>query len=192
MSKGQGRRRVAEPEPYQADLRKVGYVVVREVLVHHEVDELRAAFGPPTPGSTLHVEVGRDTPARERWLGLAERPPVVDLLHELLDDYDVGVHGRDPGGGAGAQGLHADRPPGRVHDVDGVTVLWMLDDFVSCNGATRVVPRSHTGGAMVPRALSQPGTRHPDEVIVTGRPGDALVFDAHLWHGGRRNASGAR
>lgn len=106
------------------------------------VEELRAAFGPATPGSTLHVGVDEHTPAKERWLSLAEHTAVVSLLDELLGDYQVTEHGRDPGKGAGRQGLHADRPPGRMHELDGLTVLWMLDDFLDVNGATRVVPHS--------------------------------------------------
>lgn len=175
-----------------AAVRDVGYVVAREILATVAVEELRNGFAPSAPRSTLHVEVGEDTPARERWLSLAEHPAVVDLLDELLRDYEVTVHGRESGKGAGAQGLHADRPPGRMHEVDAVTVLWMLDDFLDDNGATRVVPRSHRGAAAVSRGLAQPGMQHPDEVVVTGRAGDALIFDAHLWHSGRENTSGRR
>jgi len=68
----------------------------------------------------------------------------------------------------------------------------MLDDFLDDNGATRVVPRSHRGAAAVTRVLTQPGVQHPDEVVVTGSAGDALIFDAHLWHSGRENSSGQR
>ena len=123
---------------------------------------------------------------------LAEHPVMSGLLAALLGTYHVDVHGREPGERAGAQGLHADRPPGRIHDVDGITVLWALDDFTDASGATRVVPRSHRGASAVPRGLAQPKVRHPDEVVVTGRPGDALVLDAHVWHSGRENTSGAR
>lgn len=150
------------------------------------------AFAPSAPRSTLHVEIGEDTPAREAWLSLAEHPALVGLLDELLSDYEVIVHSREPGKGLGAQGLHADRPPGRMHEFDAITVLWMLDDFLDDNRATRVVPRPHRGAAAVSRALAQPGMQHPDEIVVTGRAGDALVFDAHLWHSGRENTSGRR
>lgn len=182
----------AEVDSLAASLCDVGYVVIREALTASAVEELRAAFGPATPGSTLHVEVDEQTPARDCWLSLAGHPLISELLLALLGTYQVDVHGRDPGEKAGAQGLHADRPPGRVHDFDGITVLWMLDDFIDANGATRVVPRSHRGAAAVPRHLAQPGFRHPDEVVVAGRPGDALVFDAHVWHSGRENTMGKR
>jgi ectoine hydroxylase-related dioxygenase (phytanoyl-CoA dioxygenase family) len=101
---------------------------------------------------------------------------------------------RDPLPGFGAQGLHADwlpRAPGEPFAV--VTALWMLDDFRADNGATRVVPGSHRTVGTVPRQLAQPDSRHPGEEIVTGCAGSALVFNGHLWHAGRRNASrGAR
>ena len=189
---GTSAERAAVVDRSAASLRDVGYVVIGEALAVREVEELRAAFGPATPGSTSHVVVDERTPARDRWLSLAEHPVVSGLLASLLGTYEVDVHGRDPGERAGAQGLHADRPAGRAHDVDGITVLWMLDDFTEANGATRVVPRSHRGASAVPRVLAQPTVRHPDEVVVTGRPGDALVLDAHLWHSGRENTSGER
>jgi ectoine hydroxylase-related dioxygenase (phytanoyl-CoA dioxygenase family) len=182
----------ADVQALATSIRDVGYVVVRDALGVRAVEELRAAFGPATPGSTSHVEVDERTPASDRWLSLAEQPVVSGLLTSLLGTYEVTVHGRDPGEGAGAQGLHADRPAGRVHDVDAVTVLWMLDDFLDGNGATRVVPRSHRGAAAVPRHLARPGLRHTDQIVVTGRPGDALVLDAHLWHSGQENTSGRR
>ena len=177
---------------WAAAVREVGYVVARGLLTSNAVDELRAAFGPATPGSTLHVDIDADTPNQDRWLSLARQPAVAELFSELLGDYRVKVHGRDPGERAGAQGLHADRPPGRAYQVDGITMIWMLDEFVAENGATRVVPRSHLGAAAVPRSLAQPWSSHPDEVVVTGQPGDAVIFDVHLWHSGRRNGSGMR
>ena len=192
MSRRSDRSHRTDAGAWTAALHDVGYVVARGLLDRTAVQELRAAFGPATPGSTLHVAVDERTPERGRWLSLREHPAVAELFDELLGDHQVAVHGRDPGQGAGSQGLHADRPPHRIHGIDGITVLWMLDDFLVTNGATRVVPRSHRGAAAVPRRLAQPGVRHPDEVVVTGHPGDALLFDAHLWHSGRANTSAVR
>jgi ectoine hydroxylase-related dioxygenase (phytanoyl-CoA dioxygenase family) len=169
-----------------------GWVVVRSLLDRPAIEELRAAFPAATPGSTLHVELDDATPHRARWEGLVHQPAVAALLADRLGAHEVYVHGRDPGRGAGAQGLHADRPAGRMFEVDAYTLIWMLDDFSTGNGATRVVPRSHRGAAAVPRHLAQPGLRHPDEIVVTGEAGDVLIFDAHLWHSGRRNDDGAR
>jgi hypothetical protein len=179
-------------ELWTEQLRDVGYVLARALLNTDEVHDLRCAFGPAASGSTQHVALDSRTPSRGAWLALTKHPAVTGLFDALLGDYDVTVHGRDPGPGAGGQGLHADRPAGRLHAVDAITVLWMLDDFTYENGATRVVPRSHVGAAAVPRHVAQPGTTHPDEVVVTGHSGDALIFDAHLWHSGRENTSRSR
>lgn len=169
-----------------------GHLLARSVLTRDEVDALRVAFPASTPGATLHVDPDDTTPNIEAWRGLARKPDVAALLIECLDEYGLHVHGRDPGHGAGAQGLHADRPPGRVHPVDGITLIWMLDEFTDDNGATRVVPGSHRGATAVPRHLAQPDDRHPDEIIVRGNAGDVLIFDSHLWHSGRRNLDGGR
>lgn len=192
MTSGQLPAARATVEDWIAGLDDVGYVVVPSVLDEGDVEALRAAFPPASSGSTLHVEIGDETPHVERWLALRDHPRIARLLADTLGEFDVRVHGRDPGLGGGAQGLHADRPPGRVHDIDSLTLMWMLDELTRENGATRLVPRSHRGAAAVPRALAQPEARHPDEVVILGRPGDVLIFDAHLWHSGRRNRDGAR
>ncbi len=175
-----------------AALRDQGFALLRSALRLQEVELVREAFGSPSPGSTLHEELDDRGSGGLIWETVAEHPVVTAVLDEMLEEYEVYIHGRDPGLGAGGQGLHADRPPGRHHPVDGVTVLWMLDEFTVRNGATRVVPFSHRGAAAVPKGLAQPGIVHPDEVVLTGRPGDALLLDAHLWHSGRENTSGSR
>lgn len=173
-------------------LRNDGYAVAGGLLDTREVEKLRAAFPPATVGATLHVDIDDRTPAAESWRALPHHPEVAILFGDLLGTHETRIHGSDPGRGAGAQGLHADRPPGRFHEVDAITTLWMLDDFTPENGATRIVPRSHRGASAVPRQLAQPGTAHPDEIVITGRRGDVLIFDAHLWHSGRENTCGAR
>lgn len=192
MARGVGATTWTSADAWIDPLREAGYVVVSSLLHPREVDELRETFPPETPGSTLHVEVDDQTPYVERWRSLAGHRAIRTLLADALGDYTVRLHGRDPGRGAGAQGLHADRPPGRVHNFDAITLLWMLDEFKPANGATRVVPLSHRSASAVPRRLAQPGMKHPDERIITGHPGDVLIFDAHLWHSGQENSSGVR
>jgi ectoine hydroxylase-related dioxygenase (phytanoyl-CoA dioxygenase family) len=86
------------------------------------------------------------------------------------------------------QPLHADG--GALPDAQGSWVcntLWMLDDITAENGALRVIPGSHRAGRLPAEALADPTAPHPDERILTGRAGDVLVLDAHLWHGGLAN-----
>ena len=65
--------------------------------------------------------------------------------------------------------------------------VWMLDDFTPENGATRVVPESHTWGTRPQDALADPMAPHPQEVLVTGKAGTIAVMNAHAWHGGTAN-----
>jgi ectoine hydroxylase-related dioxygenase (phytanoyl-CoA dioxygenase family) len=67
----------------------------------------------------------------------------------------------------------------------------MLDDFTRSNGATRVVPGSHTWRQRPHEVLADPTAPHPDEVLLTGPAGSIAVMNAHVWHGGTANRTGA-
>jgi hypothetical protein len=84
-----------------------------------------------------------------------------------------------------AQPWHVDA--GAIADERGYWVcntIWMLDDFTPDNGATRMIPRSHTW-----RRLPTPGNRDrlPDEQLVTGAAGTVVVMNTHMWHAGTGN-----
>jgi ectoine hydroxylase-related dioxygenase (phytanoyl-CoA dioxygenase family) len=51
----------------------------------------------------------------------------------------------------------------------------------------RVVPGSHRWGRRPQDVLKDPREVHPDERLVTGRAGDLVVMNSHLWHGGTAN-----
>ena len=87
-----------------------------------------------------------------------------------------------------AQPLHVDA--GALPDERGYWVcntVWMLDDFTADNGALRAVPGSHRWGRRPQDVLEDPRRPHPGEVLVTGRAGDLVVMNSHLWHGGTAN-----
>ena len=84
-----------------------------------------------------------------------------------------------------SQPWHADT--GAIADQRGYSVcnsVWMLDDFTTENGATRMVPRSHTW-----RRLPAPGNTDtlPEQELVTGKAGTVVIMNAHMWHGGTGN-----
>ncbi|MGH9853514.1 MAG: phytanoyl-CoA dioxygenase family protein, partial [Blastocatellia bacterium] len=62
-----------------------------------------------------------------------------------------------------------------------------LDDFTAENGAPRYVPGTHRSGRLPQDVLPDPAAPHPDEALITGRAGDVVVMNAHLWHGGTAN-----
>lgn len=89
-----------------------------------------------------------------------------------------------------SQPLHSDADHDGKPDESGYhacTSIWMLDDFTRPNGATRLVPRTHRSSKLPKEAMADANAPHPDEVILTGRAGDVLVFNGHCWHGGRVN-----
>lgn len=62
-------------------------------------------------------------------------------------------------------------------------LLWMLSDFTEENGATLVLPSSHTDGAIPQRHRGADYARfRAGAVPVTGRAGDLLVYYGQLWH----------
>ena len=68
--------------------------------------------------------------------------------------------------------------------------LWMLTSFNAENGGTLIVPGSH-------RSPNNPSGEngvdrdapHPEEINVTGGPGDVVIYDSRLWHSVAENNS---
>jgi ectoine hydroxylase-related dioxygenase (phytanoyl-CoA dioxygenase family) len=90
--------------------------------------------------------------------------------------------------GQGLQGLHADWHeavgPG---DYQVCNSIWLLDDFTTENGATRVVPGSHRWGKMPGEMMSDPAAPHPQEKLLLAPAGTVAIFNSHTWHGGTLN-----
>src|SRR3569833_4587880 len=90
--------------------------------------------------------------------------------------------------GEGNQALHSDY--GTLRD-DGsyklCNSLWLLADFTSENGATRLVPGTHRGGRLPEHEMDDPRAPHPDQLVLTAKAGTVVVFNGHMWHGGTQN-----
>src|SRR5262249_36857109 len=102
-----------------------------------------------------------------------QKPEVVALAEAMLGG-DCILHSFEsrsalPGGGK--QSLHRDMPFVESLALS-VNVVWMLDDFTSENGATRVVPGSH----LRPDGPERDRV-YPDEVIATAPAGTILLFN---------------
>lgn len=90
------------------------------------------------------------------------------------------------------QPLHADM--GGIPDEQGYWVcntIWLLDDFTTENGATRVVPRTHLLKKLPQQVLPDIFAPHPNQELVLGKAGTVVVMNAHAWHGGTANRTGA-
>ncbi len=90
--------------------------------------------------------------------------------------------------GETAQPIHADDqliPIPKPHPAIVCNSMLALTDFTVANGATRIVPGSHT-------AESPDYGRHYDTVPAEMERGSVLIWHGSLWHGGGANESPAR
>jgi hypothetical protein len=115
-----------------------------------------------------------------------ETPEVLEAVEAVLGpDFklsSLNIRSANPHNGC-AQPLHVDG--GALPDAAGSSVcnsVWMLDDFTERNGALRIVPGSHKWGR-----APEPGAKPTGETLVTGKAGDVVVMNAHMWHGGSEN-----
>jgi ectoine hydroxylase-related dioxygenase (phytanoyl-CoA dioxygenase family) len=122
-------------------------------------------------------------------------PAVLERVRHVLGPdaklSSLNARSADPHTDVG-QPLHVDM--GAVLDERGYWVcnsVWMLDDFTSENGPTRMVPGSHAWGKRPQDVLADPLAPHPDEVLLTGKAGSICVMNAHMWHAGTANRSAA-
>jgi ectoine hydroxylase-related dioxygenase (phytanoyl-CoA dioxygenase family) len=91
--------------------------------------------------------------------------------------------------GETAQPIHADDqlvPLTKPHVPTVCNTMWALTDFTEANGATRVIPGSHT-------ADGSPDYGAPYDSVAAEMPkGSVLVWHGSLWHGGGANTTGER
>jgi ectoine hydroxylase-related dioxygenase (phytanoyl-CoA dioxygenase family) len=116
----------------------------------------------------------------------AIHPLLLGVLDEVLGHYQLSAPtGIQIGPGEKAQGLHRDEGiyplPAEFPNVV-VNTMWALDDFTAENGATRLIPGSHTWV-----------DRHPTEedeadVVQAVMPAGSVIFYlGKIWHGGGAN-----
>jgi ectoine hydroxylase-related dioxygenase (phytanoyl-CoA dioxygenase family) len=118
-------------------------------------------------------------------------PQVVECVRHVLGPQiklsSLNARSADPNSDV-PQPLHIDMaalPDERGYWV--CNAVWMLDDFTPENGATRLIPGSHTWGQRPQDVLDDLLAPHPAEVLVLGKAGSIAVMNAHLWHGGTAN-----
>ena len=118
-------------------------------------------------------------------------PHMLDYVRHVLGAdcklSSLNARSADPNTDVG-QPLHVDM--GAVPDEKGYWVcntVWMLDDFTSENGPTRMIPGSHKWGTRPQDELDDPLAPHPQEVLLTGKAGSIAVMNAHMWHAGTAN-----
>lgn len=117
--------------------------------------------------------------------GLVENPSVLHLVHNILDedcvlsDCSATSIGSQTGGGA----WHVDVPLGQIQeplpDFPLTTQnVFMLDDFTTENGATRVVPGSH----LTRKKPKWSKDKIEGEVILSAPAGSVAMWLSNTWH----------
>jgi Phytanoyl-CoA dioxygenase (PhyH) len=158
-----------------------------EALFAEEGDAAGAEFKQEPGARRLANLVDKGTVFLDCILEAVVLAEVEHVLGPRFKLSSLNARAADPGEDA-AQPLHAD--VGAIPDAKGFWVcntLWMLDDFTAENGSLRAVPGSHRAGRLPQDVLADPRAPHPGEVLVTGRAGDVVIMNAHLWHAGTAN-----
>jgi ectoine hydroxylase-related dioxygenase (phytanoyl-CoA dioxygenase family) len=187
----------------EAAIRLAGCVVVEDVVAPEVMDAIDAELAPyieaTAPGGDdfagLHTRrtgalLARSTGFRD----LAAHPVVVGALDRVLGhatSYQLHLtQVIEIGPGEPAQYIHRDQwafdffpfPPG--YEVECHT-MWAMTDFTEENGATRVIPGSHTYEDRI-RTFTE-----ADTVPAEMSKGSVLLYIGSLYHGGGANRSSA-
>ena len=186
----------------QAGLDTAGYVVLERFLssellaqVRARVEELYEQEGENAGGEF------RKEPGSRRLANLVDKGEIFERLiampeilervgYVLGNDFKLSSfnarsadpHSNEP------QPLHCDA--GALPDDRGYWVcntIWLLDDFTSDNGATRVVPGSQNWKQLPQEVLSDSLALHPQEELLLAPAGSVVVMNTHAWHGGTAN-----
>ena len=187
---------------HAAAVESEGFTIVEDVIAPELVDRLVAAI------DALHAELSVQ-PAQNIFEGTCTLR-VYNLLARGKVFEEVPVHDRilpivesvlDKGclvsslssitilGGEGTQPIHADDqliPLPKPHVPLVCNTMWALTDFTEDNGATRLVPGTHTRDR-------SPDFGEPHETIgAVMKKGSVLVWNGSLWHGGGENRTSER
>ena len=183
------------------ELQRDGYVVLPRVVGAHQLAAIRRELAPFLTGRLFGRNDFEGFRTERVYALLAkaplvatlvEHPAVLELVGAILQpDYllsanlAINVHP-----GETAQALHADdgycRIP-RPREPMGVSAIWAIDDFTEDNGATEVIPGSHTWGDGEP----DPDDKRARQVTMPA--GSAVVLMGTLLHrGGANRSTGTR
>lgn len=130
-------------------------------------------------------EIFRQIFAHPLVIAAAEAVMGPDVRLSMLNAREVPPHF-----GGQRQAFHSDTDNAGKPDAQGFyscTAVWMLDPFTADNGATRLVPGTHRSGVVPAEVLPDVHAPHPQEIVLSGRPGDVAIFNGHCWHAGGVN-----
>ncbi|MEM9171868.1 MAG: phytanoyl-CoA dioxygenase family protein, partial [Pseudomonadota bacterium] len=184
-------------ETTDADLASVesqGYVVIPDILSTAELDLIRGAVEPLLHHRGRNDFEGVKTQrvyavlAKTRALDrLIDHPRILAMLDRMFQpNYllsQLQVINILPG--EKSQVLHTDDsfyPLPRPRPALGAATVWAIDEFTDTNGATTIVPGSHTWGDG-----RQPADSETQPAVMSA--GSVIFYPGTFWHGGGANRS---
>jgi ectoine hydroxylase-related dioxygenase (phytanoyl-CoA dioxygenase family) len=187
-------------------LDRQGFLVIPNVMNDDWLAGLRARFDEliakegTAAGHEVHTEAGTKRLSDlvnkgDVFDGIWTHPKLLACVHHILArPFKLSsLNAREPLQGAGQQDLHADwnrRAAEEPFHV--VNSMWLVDAFTGDNGCTRVVPGTHPSAKSAGEVLADPKAPHPEEIVLTAPAGSVMIINAHVWHGGTANRTGAR
>ena len=129
----------------------------------------------------VHGPLYESIPVHPNVLPIVERVLDPGCLISSLSSINIGP-------GETAQPIHADDqllPIPKPHPPTVCNTMWALTDFTEANGATRIIPGTHT-------SPSPDYGSHYDSIPAEMRKGSVLIWHGSLWHGGGSNQTNER
>ncbi|MCU1462146.1 MAG: Phytanoyl-CoA dioxygenase [Acidimicrobiales bacterium] len=130
----------------------------------------------------VHGVVWQRVPLHESVLPVVEGVLDAGCLISSLSSVNIGPDET-------AQPIHADDmliPIPKPHPPTVCNSMWALTDFTEANGATRIIPGTHTFDH------SPDYGQHYDSIAAEMPRGSVLIWHGSLWHGGGANHTGER
>lgn len=187
--------------PHHGELADRGYTIVENAIEPDLIDALLADV------RRLEAELDR-RPADNRfegnrttrtynllaygdvWQQVPPHPIVLELVEGVIGPQCLisSLASISLAPGETAQVIHADdqvQPLAKPHVATVCNSMWALTDFTEANGATRVVPGSHTW--QNPDYFA--GDAEVDTIAAEMSAGSVLVWHGSTWHGGGANTT---
>jgi hypothetical protein len=191
-------RATADLDQVKRDFDTFGYGLIRNCLSPGRVDEIRERM---VEQAKAERQLHPTTPEPQRLRFLPNKGLVfTDLIlqPQVTEMMRHGFRGLDFCLSSMAGTMTPQDLPGQMIHYDQITLpsylpqawvnntIYMISEFTSENGATRVVPGSHLWGRGPEIGRGPDGGYvgyEGETVVVEGEPGTAFVFDGRLWHG---------
>lgn len=191
----------------QLELEENGFTIIPEMIEPDWLAEMRRTFDGlvAREGDKLaqehHTELTATRVANlvnkgTVWEKVWSHPLLLSVANHLFKgEFKLSsLNGREALPGGGMQPLHGDwkQPRPDYPKVHVLNSIWAIDDLSAENGAPRIIPGTHNRPELPEAVLADTYAPHPDEVVLNCPAGSVMIFNAHTWHGGTVNRSGAR